>query len=230
MILATLFVSCATNEKGLDILSKIFSSTGIGLTEQDAADGIREALVNGTIDGVEKVSKVDGYLGNAEIKILLPPDAIEMEKELRSIGLGKQVDQALTSMNRAAEDAAMKAKPIFMAAIKNMTITDAINIVKGNNDAATRYLEKSTSSELNKQFQPAIKISLDKVNATKYWATILTTYNKIPLVDQIDPNLPEYVTTKAIEGLFVMIANEELKIRTDPVARTSELLKKVFGN
>jgi hypothetical protein len=223
LTVAALFWSCSTH----DIL-KVLKSAGPGLTEQDAAGGIREALEKGTVNGVQIVSKTDGYFGNADIKIPLPANAIDMGNKLRSIGLGKQVDQAILSLNRAAEDAAKGAEPIFVAAIKNMTITDAINIVRGNNDAATRYLEKSTSSELVKKFQPVIKTSLDRVDATKYWATIVNTYNKIPFVEQINPNLSEYVTNKAIEGLFVMIAREELAIRKDPLARTTELLRKVF--
>jgi hypothetical protein len=201
-----------------------------GLTEKDAADGIKEALIKGTEQGVKIVSNVNGYFGNPEIKIPFPPEAKEMESKLRAAGFGKKVDEFVLTINRAAEDAAKEAKPIFLAAITNMTITDAINIVKGENNAATKYLEKTTAPELNAKFQPPIKTSLDKVNATKYWKEIITLYNKIPFVKKMNPNLPEYVTRKAIDGLFVMVAKEELKIRKDPVARTSELLKKVFGN
>ncbi|TAL66603.1 MAG: DUF4197 domain-containing protein, partial [Bacteroidetes bacterium] len=121
-------------------------------------------------------------------------------------------------------------KPIFIAAIKGMTVKDAINIVRGQNNAATMYLKNTTSPELKNKFQPVIKTSLDNVNATKYWSDLITTYNKIPLVRKMNPNLTEYVTDKAINGLFVMIAKEEIRIRKDPMARTSELLKKVFGN
>jgi hypothetical protein len=152
-----------------------------------------------------------------------------METKLRAIGLGKKVDEFNESMNRAAEQAAAEAKTVFVAAIKGMTVKDAINIVKGENNAATMYLKNTTSPELNGKFQPIIKTSLDNVNATKYWGDLITAYNKIPLVKKMNPNLTEYVTDKAISGLFVMIAKEELKIRKDPVARTSELLKKVFG-
>jgi hypothetical protein len=200
-----------------------------GLTEKDAAEGIKEALIKGTEQGVKTVSNVDGYFGNPEIKIPFPPDAKEIETKLRAVGLGKKVDEVVLSINRAAEDAAKEAKPIFIAAIKNMTITDAVNIVKGENNAATKYLQRTTSPELNKKFQPPIKASLDKVEATKHWAEVIELYNKIPFVKKMNPNLTEYVTGKAIEGLFVMVAKEELKIRKDPVARTSEILKKVFG-
>jgi hypothetical protein len=206
----------------------INSNTG-GLTEKDAADGIKEALVNGTGESVKFVSAVNGYWGNPDIKIPFPQEAKEMESKLRKIGMGKKVDQFNESMNRAAEKAASDAKPIFIAAIKGMTVKDAINIVRGENNAATMYLKKTTSPELNKAFQPTIKTSLDDVSAIKYWGDLVSTYNKIPLVKKMNPNLTEYVTGKAIDGLFVMIAREELKIRQDPMARTSELLKKVFG-
>jgi hypothetical protein len=230
LALAVLAVSYDAKAQLLENIKKLFLSKGADLTEQDAVDGIKEALIKGTSEGVRTVSQVDGYFGNPEIKIPFPPDAVQMEKTLRSVGLGKQVDRAILSLNRAAEDAGREAKPIFVAAIKNMTINDAVGIVKGSNDAATRYLEKNTSGELNSKFQPVIKVSLDKVDATKYWADIIKTYNKIPFVKKINPNLAEYVTNKAIEGLFIMIAKEELKIRKDPVARTTELLKKVFGH
>ena len=133
-------------------------------------------------------------------------------------------------MNRAAEKAATEAKPIFVAAIKGMTVKDAINIVKGADNAATMYLKNTTTPELVEKFQPIIKTSLDNVNATKYWSDLITMYNKIPLVKKMNPNLTDYVTRKAIDGLFIMIAKEEIKIRKDPMARTSELLKKVFGS
>ena len=153
-----------------------------------------------------------------------------MESKLRAIGMGKKVDEFNVSMNRAAEKAGNEAKPVFIAAIKGMTVKDAINIVKGENNAATMYLKNTTSPELNQKFQPIIKSALDNVSATKYWSDLITAYNKIPLVKKMNPDLTGYVTGKAIDGLFIMIAKEEVKIRKDPMARTSELLKKVFGN
>jgi hypothetical protein len=209
---------------------KLLNTKGKGFTEKDAADGIKEALVNGTGESVKVVSVLNGYWGNAEIKIPFPQEAREVETKLRAIGLGKKVDEFNESMNRAAEKAANEAKPIFVAAIKGMTVKDAINIVRGQNNAATVYLQSTTSPELKSKFQPVIKNALDNVNATKYWSDLIGTYNKIPLVKKMNPNLTEYVTDRAINGLFIMIAKEELKIRKDPMARTSELLKKVFGN
>jgi hypothetical protein len=225
LILSIFLYSC-TNIQSLE---KILTAGGTGLTEQDAAGGIREALIQGTSEGVQTISKLDGYFGNPEIKIPFPAEAVSIEKSLRSLGMEKQVNQVVLSLNRAAENAAQEAKPIFVAAIKKMTITDAINIVRGNNDAATRYLEKNTTKELSGKFQPVIKTSLDKVNATKYWSDVINTYNAIPFVEKINPNLTEYVTNKALEGLFTMIAKEEMSIRKDPAARTTELLRKVFG-
>ncbi len=209
---------------------KLLNSKTKGLTEKDAADGIKEALVNGTGESVKVVSVLNGYWGNPEIKIPFPSEAKEMESKLRAIGMAKKVDEFNESMNRAAEKAASEAKPIFIAAIKGMTVRDAINIVKGADNAATMYLKNTTSPELIGKFQPIIKTSLDNVNATRYWSDLITIYNKIPLVKRMNPNLTEYVTQRAIDGLFIMIAKEEIKIRKDPVARTSELLKKVFGN
>ncbi len=200
-----------------------------GFTEKDAADAIKEALVNGTGESVKFVSALNGYLGNPEIRIPFPREAKDVETKLRAIGMGKKVDEFNESMNRAAEQAANEAKSIFISAIKGLTVKDAINIVKGENNAATLYLQRTTSPDLEVAFQPKIKASLDNVNATKYWGDLITAYNKIPLVKKQNPNLTEYVTGKAIDGLFVMIAKEELKIRQNPAARTSELLKKVFG-
>jgi hypothetical protein len=229
-LLMAIFLIQNTDAQLLKEAKKLINSGNKGLSEKDAADGIREALVNGTSESVKLVSLVDGYLGNPEIKIPFPSEAKEVESRLRAVGLGKKVDEFNITMNRAAEKAANEAKPIFVAAIKGMTIKDAINIVKGQNNAATTYLQNTTTPELKNKFQPVIKTSLDNVNATRYWTDLITTYNKIPLVKKINPNLTEYVTDKAINGLFIMIAKEELKIRKDPVARTTELLKKVFGN
>jgi len=200
------------------------------LSETDAANGIKEALIKGTNESVKATSAADGYLKNPLIKIPFPEDARNVETKLRAMGMGKQVDEAITSINRAAEDAAKDAGNIFATAVKNISVNDAVNIVKGNNDAATTYLKTNTSTELNAKFQPTIKTSLDKVNATKCWTDLINIYNKIPLVKKVNPDLTSYVTGKAIDGLFLMIAQEEGKIRKDPTARTSELLKKVFGN
>tara|TARA_Y100001970_G_scaffold51008_1_gene64596 strand:- start:1028 stop:1789 length:762 start_codon:yes stop_codon:yes gene_type:complete len=198
------------------------------ITEDEAATALRDALNNGINNSVEIVSKVDGYLQNPEIKIPFPPDAKKIEDRLRSLGLNKLVDDAILFINRAAEDAATEAKPIIIQAIKNMTVKDAINIVKGKEDEGTNYLKKNTLDSLYKKFIPPIEISLEKVNATKHWSTVINRYNKIPLVQKVNPDLDDYVTRKALDGLFIMIAKEEKKIREKPLARVTETLKKVF--
>ncbi len=198
------------------------------ITEDEAATALRDALNNGINNSVEIVSKVDGYLQNPEIKIPFPPDAKKIENRLRSLGLNKLVDDAILFINRAAEDAATEAKPIIIQAIKNMTVKDAINIVKGKEDEGTNYLKKNTFDSLYKKFIPPIEISLEKVNATKHWSTVINRYNKIPLVQKVNPDLDDYVTRKALDGLFIMIAKEEKKIREKPLARVTETLKKVF--
>lgn len=223
------FVPFTVNAQLLNDAKKLLNQSKGGFTEKDAADAIKEALTNGTENSVKLVSNLNGYFGNPEIKIPFPKEAKEMESKLRSVGLGSKVDEFIVSMNRAAEDAAKQAAPIFVTAIKNMTITDAVNIVKGSDNSATKYLQTNTSPELNKKFQPRIRTSLNKVYATKYWKDLVDLYNRIPFVTKMNPNLTEYVTGKAIDGLFVMVAKEELKIRKDPVAQTTDLLKKVFG-
>ena len=231
-ILAAIFISCfsfGSKAQFLDDAMKVVNQGKGGLTEKDAVEGIKEALVKGTGESVSLVSKLNGYFSNPEIKIPFPPNAREIESKLRAIGLGSQVDEVTLSINRAAEDAAKSAESIFVSAIKKMTVSDAIQIVKGQNDAATRYLARTTTPELKAAFSPVIKASLDKVDATRLWEDLIKTYNQIPFVAKQNPNLTEYVTDKAISGLFVMIAKEELKIRQNPAARTTELLKKVFG-
>lgn len=224
-------IPIGSNAQFFKKISKTLNTgTTTSLTEKEAGDGIKEALIQGTNEGVTLLSAVDGYFGNPEIKIPFPPDAIMVESRLRAVGLGSEVDKAILSINRAAEDAAKEAKPIFVSAISGMSISDAFGIVKGTDNAATQYLRKTTSAELTAKFKPVIKTSLDKVNATKYWTDLINTYNKIPMVQKMNPDLAAYVTDQAITGLFIIIAKEELKIRKDPVARTTELLKKVFAN
>ncbi|HRX00648.1 MAG TPA: DUF4197 domain-containing protein [Cyclobacteriaceae bacterium] len=199
------------------------------LTTADVAEGLKEALIKGISNGSDIASQVDGYFKNEAIKILFPPDVKKVEEKLRQIGLGNEVDKFVLTLNRGAEDAAKEAKPIFITAIKSMTIEDAWGILKGDQDAATQYLKRTTSAQLKEKFSPVIQSSLDKVNATKYYGDLVGTYNKIPFVDKVNPDLNDYATDKAIEGLFVMVAREEREIRENPVARTTDLLKRVFG-
>jgi len=209
--------------------SSVTETNKTGLTEEEVARGLKEALSIGIEKGVNRVSKVDGYFKDPEIKILLPGEAKKVEEKLRMLGQDKLVDDAIESMNRAAEDAANGAKDIFLAAIKELTLKDVMNILRGENNAATKYLEQHTRAQLIEKFKPVIKVSLDKVGATKHWNTVFTTYNKLPFVKPVNPDLEDYVTQKAIDGLFVQIAKEEYEIRKNPVARVTDLLRKVFG-
>ncbi|GHM99297.1 hypothetical protein WSM22_07870 [Cytophagales bacterium WSM2-2] len=199
------------------------------LSIADIGNGLKEALTNGISKGADTLSKVDGYFKNPQIKIPFPPDAKKVEDKLRAIGMGKDVDNFIMTLNRAAEDAAKDSKPIFIDAIKKMTFQDAASLLKGQPDAATQYLKRTTTPQLKDKFKPVIHNSLEKVNATKHYKDLVTTYNKIPFVQKVNPDLDAYATDLAIQGLFVMIANEEKSIRQNPVARTSDLLKKVFG-
>ena len=199
-------------------------------TEAEVARGLKQALEFGFNKGVTTVSKTDGFFKNAVIKILWPPEAKKVENTLRNIGMNKLCDDVILSINRGAEKAAAKAKPIFINAVRNMTINDAMNILlSGNSLAATDYLKRTTTASLRSAFKPTIKSSLDQVNATKYWSDAVNAYNKIPLVQKVNPDLAGYVTEKALDGLFHMVGKEEQRIRRDPVARTTELLKKVFN-
>lgn len=228
--LKRLFKKDSTGKSGVDkIIQKVPNKNSGPLTNDEVISGLKEALEVGTKKGTERVSAVDGFFKDAVIKILMPPEAEKVEKTLRSVGMGKQVDNAILSMNRAAEDAAKSAAPIFINAIKQMSIQDAFSILKGGDFAATNYLKEKTTASLTEAFRPVIENSLKKVNATKYWNTVFTTYNKLS-TEKVNPDLPAYVTEKALSGIFYQVGQEEQKIRKDPVARTTDILKKVFAN
>jgi hypothetical protein len=200
------------------------------VTQTEAAQGIREALDQGVGRGISLLNKEDGFFGSQAYKLLLPPDAQKIENTLRQVGMGSLVDRAILQINRAAEDAVGSARPIFVDAIKQMTITDAINIVKGPKDAATQYFREKTTNKLIAAFSPVIKGSLDKFSATKYYTDVISTYNNFPTtLKKLNPDLPSYVVGKAVNALFDQIAQEEANIRENPVARTTDILKKVFG-
>lgn len=206
-------------------------SSTANFTQTEAANAIKEALSKGITAGVNKVSVTDGFFKNNFIKIPFPKDAKAVETTLRQIGLGSMIDNLVLSLNRAAESAAKQATPIFLNSIKQMTINDAIAIVSNKQtDAATRFLEKTTTEQLVVAFKPSIKAALDKTLATKYWKDIMTRYNKIPFVSKVNTDLPDYATRKAISGLFYMVAQEEAKIRKDPKAAASSIIEKVFGS
>lgn len=230
-IIMTLALCACTSAQINQTLGEMNKTLGSGgaLTSEDVANGLKEALIKGISNGADIASQVDGYFKNPSIKIPFPPDVKKVEDRLRQIGLGNEVDKFVMTLNRGAEDAAKEAKPIFIAAIRQMTIQDAWAILRGEQDAATQYLKRTTSSLLKEKFSPVIQSSLDKVSATKYYGDIVTKYNSIPMVQKVNPDLNEYATDKAIEGLFLMIANEEKNIRENPAARTTELLRRVFG-
>lgn len=212
-----------------DTLSSL--PNALGVTETEAAEGIRQALQQGTNKGISVLNQQDGFFGSNAYKLFLPDDAIRIEKALRTIGMGKQVDRAILQINRAAEDAVGYATPIFVDAIKEMSIADAINIVRGESNAATNYFRQKTHDKLVAAFSPVINRSLVKLEATRYYSEIVTLYNNIPTtVKKINPDLTSYVVDKATVALFDQIEKEEANIRTNPVARTTQILKKVFGS
>lgn len=214
----------------LDKAKNALSGKQTTLSNEDIVAGLKEALAVGSQKGASTLSQVDGFFANAALKILLPPEAEKVESTLRKVGLGKQVDDAILSMNRAAEDACKSAAPIFGNAIKQMSFQDALGILKGGDTAATGYLRGKTSNELTQAFRPVIEQSLEKVNATRYWNTLISSYNKINFLGKkVNPDLSAYVTEKALSGIFYQVALEEKNIRKDPLARTSEILQKVFG-
>jgi hypothetical protein len=229
LIISSACTSSQINQTIGDVNKTLGGNSTKPLTTAEVADGLKEALIKGISTGSDLVSQVDGYFKNAEIKIPFPPEVKKVEDKLRQIGLGGEVDKFVMTLNRGAEDAAREAKPIFITAIRSMTIQDAWAILRGENDAATQYLKRTTSGLLKEKFKPVIQTSLNKVNATKYYRDIVNRYNQIPLVQKVNPNLDDYATDKAIEGLFIMIAKEEKNIRANPMARTTELLKRVFG-
>jgi Protein of unknown function (DUF4197) len=211
-----------------DVLSKL--PTGTGVTENEAGEGIKEALSQGLVKAVLQLNREDGFFKDALYKVLLPPDAKKIENTLRDLGMSKMVDKAILSINRAAEDAAGFAKPIFVDAIKTMTISDAIGLVRNGDTSATHFFRVKTTDKLIAAFLPVIKSSLDKVEATKYYSDIVSTYNNFPTtLRKINPDLPSFVTEKATTALFDLVAKEEINIRQNIVARTTDLLRKVFG-
>ena len=223
-------VACSSTQinQALTDATKVMES-GPPPTSEEVGEGLKEALVKGISVGADQVSQTDGYFKNPDIKIPFPPDVQKVEVQLRQIGLGNEVDNFVMTMNRGAENAAKEAKPIFINSIKQLTFDDAWGILKGQPDAATQYLKRTTSAQLKQKFKPVIQNSLDKVEATRYYGEIVLTYNKIPFVEKVNPDLNEYATDLAMQGLFTMIALEEKKIRENPVERTTDLLKKVFG-
>jgi hypothetical protein len=206
------------------------NSSGTGsLTNDEVIKGLKEALTIGTNKSASNASKADGFLKNARLFIPWPPEAQQMKTKLIQLGYQKKVEEFETSLNRAAEEAAKSAAPIFGNAVTGMSIGDGFAILKGNDTAATHYLREKTFAPLKEKFKPVVNDAISQVKVTSYWAPLVTIYNKIPGVKKQNPDLNDYVCNKAINGLMLLIADEETKIRKDPAARVSELLKKVFG-
>lgn len=198
------------------------------LTNDEIISGLKEALTIGTQNSAKKLGTVDGFFKDAALKILMPPEAQKVTNTLRSMGMGNLVDKAILSMNRAAEDAASGVGEIFINAIKDMTVSDGLQILKGSNTEATDYLKSSTTNSLTEKMRPVIEASLKKTNATNYWNDVFTNYNRVS-TKKVNTDLTAYVTQRAMEGIFYSVAQEEQKIRKDPAAQVTGLLKKVFG-
>ena len=207
------------------------TNTGIpsGLSSSEAASGLKQALEVGISKGADQASATDGFNLNQLIRIPFPPDAQRVATTLRKFGMGSQVDAFELSLNRGAEDAARSAKPIFIQAIKSLSFSDVWGILTGGKDAATQYLQRTTTTQLTAAFAPIMAQSLEKVSATRYYTSLTSTYNRLPLVTPVQTDLTQYATGKAVDGLFVLIAQQEADIRANPIARTTSLLKKVFG-
>ena len=216
---------CAEMQQVMDQLPQ---GTGI-LSQAEIGNGLKEALNNGITKQVSKLTATDGFFKNEAVKILLPEELQTVDKKLRQIGMSKLADEGLKLMNRAAEDAVKEATPIFVDAVKQMTFNDAKNILMGNESSATTYLQNTTSTALYAKFNPVIKNSYTKVGADKIWNQMITRYNAISLVKKVNPDLTDYTTNKAMDGVFKMIGVEEKNIRTNLTARSSDLLKRVFA-
>lgn len=225
------FLVVAVTLSSCEVVNQIPGSAGNGITESEAAQGIKEALGQGLSKAVLQLNTTDGFFKDAFYKILLPPDAKKIENTLRDLGFGSMVDKAILQINRGAEDAAGYAKPIFVDAIKNMSLSDAIGLVRNGDTSATHFFREKTTEKLIAAFTPVIQSSLDKVSATKYYGDIVNKYNNFPTTfKKINPDLTGFVTMKATDALFDLVAKEEKNIRNNFAARTTDILKKVFGS
>lgn len=225
LILVITFFGCAE----LQNVVKNLPNSGGALTQEQIGNGLRQALDNGIKNQVSKLTAKDGFYKNELVKILLPSELQKVDNALRKIGLGKLADEGIKALNRAAEDAVQTATPIFVDAVKEITFNDAKNILLGDNNAATMYLETRTKEQLYKSFSPVINKSFSKVGADKIWSNLITKYNSIPFTKSVDTDLTNYVTNEALEGVFTMIAVEEEGIRNKIGLRNTELLRKVFA-
>ncbi|HEV7232008.1 MAG TPA: DUF4197 domain-containing protein [Bacteroidia bacterium] len=200
------------------------------LTNEEVVKGLKEALQVGTNNSTASASQLDGFYKNPKITIPFPPEAQKVKEKALELGMKEQVDKFEINLNRAAEEASKQAAPIFIQAITSMSVSDGFSILKGADNAATQYLKNKTTGELMEKFKPIVQAAIDKVELTKSWKPIVTTYNRIPFVERQNPDLTDYVTKKGLEGLFTLVQDEELKIRKNPAAQVTDLLKKVFGS
>ena len=231
LIILALIATWGCSEKEIRENYERFSASieELPLTEAEVAAALRDALSRGISKGALIASAENGYLGNSRLRIEFPRDAARVEQALRQAGFGTQVDRFVRQLNRSAELAAAEAKPIFIKAITSMTINDAFDILNGPPDAATRYLRRRTGDDLRERFLPIVSDKLDQTSATRYYGEIVETYNRLPFVGKVDPDLAGYATERAIDGLFLLIADEEANIRANPRARATRLLRRVFG-
>lgn len=238
LIIAAIILFAAQASEAQNLLNQVKNqvnnavggnNSGSSLSNDEVIRGLKEALNVGTNNATGKASKADGFYKNAIIRIPFPPEARAVESTAKQLGMTKQVNDFVKTMNRAAEEASKEAAPIFVDAVRTMTINDGLTILRGGDGAATNYLKGRTQSQLTTKFSPVVKRAINKVQLTKYWKPIVTKYNKIPGVRKQNPDLDKYVTEKALEGLFKLIADEENKIRKDPAARVSDILRRVFG-
>lgn len=199
------------------------------ISQSQIGSALKQALQNGIEHQVSTLTSEDGFYKNPKVKILLPEELRKVDQTLRKVGLGSLADEGLKLMNRAAEDAVKEATPIFIEAVKEMTFQDAKQVLMGSNRAATQYLEQKTSNQLYQKFYPQVEESFNKVGADQIWTSAINKYNALPLTENVEPNLSEYVTQQALEGVFTMIAVEEVKIRNNINSRSTDLLKKVFA-
>ena len=236
--LSMISVACSQNFKDVmsgakDKVKEQTKNPGSSLTNEEVVNGLKEALTVGAENAATMASKTDGFNQNPKIRIPFPPDAMKVREKALELGLNNQVEKFETTLNRAAEEAAKEAAPIFINAVRNMSVQDGFDILNGNDDAATRYLDRNTSSQLRERFMPIVEEAIKKVELTKYWTPLANAYNTASVFssnEAVEPDLDNYVTSLAMEGLFKLIADEEKNIRDNPAARVTDLLERVFGN
>jgi RNA binding exosome subunit len=229
LFLTLVLVFSLTSCEELAQLANQYPNTALAPTQTEVVAALKDALKVGITNAVMQTNKTDGFYGNSLIKIPMPPEADKIKKALTDIGYTKPITDFEQSLNRAAEQASGKAVDIFVNSIMQMTFADAMSIWKGNDDAATQYLKKTSTAQLEAAFSPITKKAIESVGVTKYWNDVAGIYNQIPFVTPVNPDLEKYVNHEAIDGLFLLIAKEEKKIREDPAARTTEILRRVFG-